>query len=163
MRTPLDPRAAALVVEHQLDVASPAAIVWEVVTDLPRYGEWNEFVPWCRSTLVPGEPIAMGVRLLGFVQPQRETVFEHVPGRRFSYGLDGAALGLLASQRSHEVEPLGPARARYRSRFVLAGGLAPVVRALLGARLRAGFERMSLGVVRRAERLAAERAGDAPA
>ena len=103
----------------------------------------------CRSTLAVGDPIWMRVRIFrGFAQPQRETIFEHVAGRRLRYGLAPLPLGALASDRSHEVEPLGPDRCRYRSHFELRGWLAPVVRVLLGARLKKGFGAMSeaLGV-----------------
>ena len=73
------------------------------------------------------------------------------PGRRLCYGLPANALGALSSRRCHDVTPLGPARARYVSRFALSGWLMPVVRGLLGARLRIGFTAMSEGIRRRAE------------
>jgi len=129
-----------------------------VITDLPRYPEWNPFVVACRSTLAPGSPIVMRVRVLPFVaQPQTETIFEHVPGRRLSYGLAGLPLGALASRRSHEVESLADDRARYVSRFELSGWLAPLVQTLLGGRLTAGFTAMSRALVARAEVLHAGR------
>ncbi|WP_280314638.1 SRPBCC family protein, partial [Nocardia abscessus] len=46
-----------------VDIDAPADLVWQVITDFPRYGEWNPFVPECRSSLVPGEPIDMLVRV----------------------------------------------------------------------------------------------------
>jgi hypothetical protein len=142
-----------------LDVAAPAATVWSVVTDLDRYPEWNPFVVACRSTLAVGAPIAMRVRVLPFVaQPQRETIFEHVPERLLRYGLAPLPLGALASSRAHEVEAIADERARYVSRFELRGWLAPVVEGLLGRRLTAGFAAMSAALVARAERLHRERA-----
>lgn len=147
-----------MVIEHTFEVAAPAETVWDVVTDLDRYPEWNPFVVACRSTLAPGAPIVMRVRVLPFVaQPQRETIFEHVPGRRLSYGLAPLPLGMLASSRSHEVTPLGPERARYASHFELRGWLAPLVQGLLGRRLAAGFTAMSGALAARAEALHAGR------
>jgi hypothetical protein len=135
-----------------LDVAAPAEAVWRVVTDLARYPEWNPFVVACRSTLEPGTPIAMRVRVLPFVaQPQRETIFEHVPGRRLRYGIHPLPLGALASSRAHDVEALGPERSRYVSSFALDGWLAPLVAALLGRRLERGFAAMSAAIKARAE------------
>ena len=146
-----------MLITHTLEAAAPAATVWDVVTDLARYPEWNPFVVACRSTLVPGSPIVMRVRVVPFVaQPQTETILEHVPGRRLSYGLAGVPLGALASRRSHEVEPLADDRARYVSRFELRGWLAPLVQALLGRRLTTGFTAMSHAIVARAEALRAE-------
>lgn len=147
-----------MLITHSLEAAAPAATVWDVVTDLARYPEWNPFVVACRSTLVPGSPIVMRVRVVPFVaQPQSETIFEHVPGRLLSYGLAGLPLGALASRRSHEVESLSSDRSRYVSRFELRGWLAPLVRALLGGRLTTGFTGMSHALVARAESLHAAR------
>ncbi len=143
-----------MLISHSLEAAASAATVWEVVSDLPRYPEWNPFVVACRSTLEPGSPITMRVRVLPFVaQPQTETIFEHVPGRRLSYGLAGLPFGALASRRSHEVESLAADRSRYVSRFELRGWLAPLVQALLGRRLTTGFTAMSHALVARAEAL----------
>jgi hypothetical protein len=149
-----------MLIAHTLEAAAPAETVWTVVTDLARYPEWNPFVVACRSTLVPGSPIVMRVRVLPFVaQPQREIVFEHAPGRRLSYGIAALPLGALASLRAHEVEVLAADRSRYVSTFELRGWLAPVVEALLGRRLAAGFAAMSAALQARAERLHGERRG----
>jgi hypothetical protein len=146
----------ALVITQTLEVAAAAETVWSVITDLARYPEWNPFVVRCTSTLEPGAPIAMRVRVLPWLaQPQREEILEHVPGRLLSYGLRPMPLGMLASRRAHEVVALGPTRSRYVSRFVLDGWLAPLVAVLLGRRLEHGFTAMSTALVRRAEALAA--------
>jgi hypothetical protein len=129
--------------------------VWSVIVDLDRYPEWNPFVVACRSTLAVGAPIAMRVRVLPWLaQPQREEVFEHGPGRLLRYGIRPLPLGALASSRSHAVEAVGVDRTRYASLFELSGWLAPVVEALLGGRLRAGFGDMTAALVARAEALA---------
>ena len=143
------------VIEHAHSVDAPAERVWEVISDLPSYPEWNPFVVSCRSTLAPGDPIAMRVRIFAqFAQPQREVILEHEPGRWLCYGLAPSRLGALASRRSHEVTPLAAARTRYVSRFALSGWLAPLVKWLLGARLQAGFAAMSAALAARAEALA---------
>jgi len=143
------------VLEHVHEIDAPPERVWSVVVDLARYPEWNPFVVACRSTLVPGEPIRMRVRVLPwFAQPQTEQVLEHEPGRRLAYGLPGGALGALSSRRSHEVAAIGAARARYVSRFELGGWLAPLVRALLGRRLAKGFASMSRALAERSASLA---------
>jgi hypothetical protein len=144
------------VVDEVIDIDAPCETVWTVITDLPSYGEWNPFVVSCRSTLVVGDPIEMRVVLFrGFPQGQRETIFEHRPGERLCYGLDGGALGAIVSRRSHELQVLAPGRTRYRSHFELSGWLAPVVGGLLGGRLQRGFGLMTAGIRQRAEQLGA--------
>lgn len=142
-------------IDETLEISAPASTVWEVVTDFARYGEWNPFVVECRSSLEVGSPIDMRVHVFqSFAQPQRETVFEHVPGKRFCYGLAGNALGALSSRRSHDVQARDERSAVYTSHFELSGWLAPVVRALFGSRLERGFHAMTLAIGRRAEGLA---------
>lgn len=138
------------------EIDAPPEKVWSVITDLPRYGEWNPFVVACRSTLALGDPIEMRVKLFSaFAQPQRETILEHVPGERLCYGLRRTPLGALASRRYHEVWALPSGRTRYVSRFELTGWLSPVVRALLSVQLTRGFRAMTEAIRERAEQAAA--------
>lgn len=138
-------------IRHELELAAPAAVVWQVITDLPAYPEWNPFVVACESSLHPGDPILMRVRVFAsFAQAQRETILEHESGERLCYGLEGGALGALASRRCHRVISAGPGRTRYESDFELSGWLAPFVRALLGSRLQRGFDSMAEALERRA-------------
>lgn len=141
-----------------LDIEAPVRVVWEVVTDLPRYGEWNPFQVSARSTLAPGDPIDMRVQIFElFTQHQRETIFDCDPERTLAWGLSGGALGAVRSRRAHELEANGEASTRYRSHFELDGWLAPTTRRLLGSRLEAGFQAASLALKERAETLATER------
>ena len=144
----------SFVIDEIIAIDAPSETVWAVIIDLASYGAWNPFVVSCRSTLVVGDPIEMRVVLLrGFAQAQRETIFEHIPGKRLCYGLDGGSLGAIVSRRCHELHVLGPGRTRYRSHFELSGWLAPVVRGLLGGRLQRGFRSMTAGIRQRAEQL----------
>lgn len=145
----------AFTIEHDLEVAVPAPTLWQVIADLPAYGEWNPFVVACESTLEVGSPIHMRVHVMkAFAQPQTEIIFEHEPGRLLSYGLKGDVLGGLKSYRSHTVTDLGNGRSRYQSKFELSGWLVPLVALFVGRNLRRGFTEMSEAIVKRAESLA---------
>lgn len=141
------------VIDQTVDVAAPPAIVWRVITDLPRYGEWNPFVVSCHSELAVGDPITMWVNLVpGIVQPQRETILEYSSdARHLCYGI---GIGVLASRRCHDVFEEG-GRTKYRSYFELSGWLAPLVWTLFGTRLEKGFESMTVALRGRAESQAA--------
>lgn len=143
----------AFVIERQFEIDAPAALVWKVLTDFARYPEWNPFLPGCSSSLRPGDPIDLQVKLGARPQRQREWIVEHDPGRRFMYRMKPVPLSALSSQRSHDLESLGATRTRYRSYFHLKGWMMPLVRLLLGARLETGFTQMSEGLKQRAEKL----------
>lgn len=147
----------AFVIDLETDIAAPPAVVWEVITDLRRYGEWNPFVVACESTLRPGEAITMQVKLGRRPQKQVEWMTDYDEGRGFAYRMKPVPAGALSSERSHALEDLGGNRTRYRSHFALKGWLAPLVRGLLGGRLQAGFGGMTEGIRQRAEALWKER------
>lgn len=148
----------AFVIDTVLEIKAPHRVVWEVISDLPRYPEWNPFCLECSSTLQPGDPIDMKVKLMARPQQQREWMKEYVEGRRFAYSMKPVPMGLLSSYRSHELEAISAVGTRYHSYFQLKGWLRPVVTGLLGRKLQAGFDGMSHAVKQRAETLWAERA-----
>ncbi|KAG5718496.1 hypothetical protein E4T56_gene4400, partial [Termitomyces sp. T112] len=57
----------AVTVSETVDIAAPAAIVWQILTDLPRYGEWNPFCVHAQSTLEMGAPVHMS--LVNYISP----------------------------------------------------------------------------------------------
>jgi hypothetical protein len=141
-------------IDQSVEIGVPPEVVWNVITDLARYPDWNPFVVACDSTLEVGAPIAMRVRIIAsYAQSQTETVFEHEAGQRLSYGLSDVPLGALRSLRSHLVVAAGTDRARYESHFELSGWLAPLVRVLVGNRLERGFKAMTEAIAARAEEL----------
>lgn len=149
------------VIEKAVDIAAPAAVVWEVISDLKHYPEWNPFCVSCESTLKPGDPIDMQVKLLAKPQFQREWMLEYVEGKRFAYRMKPVPGGALSSFRSHDVEAIDAQRTRYRSYFHLKGWMRFVVLALFKRKLEAGFAGMTEGIKRRAEALHGQRKGRA--
>ncbi|WP_194891166.1 SRPBCC domain-containing protein [Catenulispora pinisilvae] len=144
----------AFVIDDSVDIDAPAEVVWQVLTDFERYGEWNSFCLECSTTLEPGSPIAMRERLMGRRETrQREVIRSHTPGVEFSHTMNPAPLGALRSVRSHTVTPLDAGRCRYGSYFELDGWLHPVVGGMLGSAFRRGFGSMTAGLARRAEQL----------
>jgi uncharacterized protein YndB with AHSA1/START domain len=142
---------------HQsLEIKAPPDRVWQVITDLSRYAEWNRFVPRAESSLRPGDSIVMQVQIFdGFAQRQKETIFENVALEKLCYGVRLPA-GALRSRRCHHLSASGTDSTEYRSEFELAGWLSPVVAALMGRRLQRGFEEMAEDLQRQAEQLTRE-------
>lgn len=145
-------------IDHSLEVNAPPEKVWEVISDLDSYGEWNPFVRECRSSLKPGDPLRMKVQLGSSVREEEEIVEQYTEGKGFAYGMKPPPLGALKSFRSHRIEPLGEGKSRYISHFELNGWLAPVVKAFVGSKLQTGFDDMSEGIRKRAEELARQAA-----
>ncbi len=147
------------VIDETVEINAPPETVWNVLTDFPRYGEWNPFCLECRSSLVPGEAIEMTVQLTARPQKVVEWINGHLPGRHFAYNMKPVPLGALTSLRSHGVEAFGAGVTRYHSYFRLSGWMMPLVRALYGTNLKKGFGDMTKAVARRAEQLAKNNQG----
>lgn len=137
-----------------VEVDAPAEVVWSVLTDFDRYGDWNPFITRCRADLTVGAPIEMTV---GQLAPRpirmREWIRSVTPGREFTYSMKPIPLGALRSKRSHSLTSLPGDRTRYESHFELDGWLSPLVRLLFGRGFARGFPGMTTAAGREAERL----------
>ncbi len=142
-------------IDRTLEIDAPVDVVWNVLTDFSRYGEWNPFVPEAKCDLRPGGAIEMQVKLRDKPQFQREWVNSVTPGKTFSYSMKAVPLGALRSERVQTLESMGPGKTRYISHFEIAGWLQPLVTRTFGDGMRKGFEGMALGLKRQAEALAA--------
>ncbi|MGH8541057.1 MAG: SRPBCC family protein [Stenotrophobium sp.] len=144
----------AIVIDEIREIDAPCDVTWEVISDLRNYDQWNPFIVLARSTLVVGDPIYMLIRLIdGTLQPQRDTIFEHVPGQRLRYGVPRDWLGALASNFQHELKDIGNGRTHYHMHLEISGWLAPLVRKLFIARLTGGLQAMTSAIQHRAEEL----------
>ncbi len=139
------------VIDNEVEINASAAEVWKVITDFDRYPEWNPFVVAAQSSLKPGDPIDMKVKLLGPVQRQVEIILEVNEGKGFSYQMKPFPWGALSSRRSHEIIELDAQRCRYKSHFQLQGWMMPLVRGLMKGPLQRGFSGMTDAIRQRAE------------
>ncbi|BBH16645.1 hypothetical protein Back2_09320 [Nocardioides baekrokdamisoli] len=142
----------ALTIDHVVDIDAPAATVWRVLTTFEEYDRWNPLAVRCASTLMPGQPIDMWVRLgPGPLRRQRERVRTHTPGSEFSYTMKPVPGGTLRSLRTQSVAALDDGRTRYTAHFEIRGWLEPLVRLMFGQTLRRGFDGVAAGLKARAE------------
>lgn len=153
------PRMPRRVYAASADIDAPPELVWSVLVDLERYPEWNPFTIAARSTLREGAPVDMRVRMsrLDRVLSQREHVREVVPNRRLRWGMKILAPSILSGERDQRLEPLSDGRTRYVTEDVISGLLAPLVSAIFGPSIQAGFTAMAEALAREAEKRDARR------
>lgn len=142
----------AIAMDHVVDIDAPPDVVWQVLTDFDNYEQWNPLAVRCSTSLVPGEPIDMMVRLgPGPLRKQREWIRTCTPGQEFSYAMKPVGR-LLRSLRTQKIEAIEGNRTRYTAHFEIRGLLSPVVEALLGRALRRGFDGVAEGLRLQAEK-----------
>lgn len=146
-----------ITIDHELEIDATAETVWEVIKDVATYPEWNPFVLSCQTSLKPGAPINMKVRLGKSIQKANEIIDEVHPGRGFSYRMKPLPMGALRSYRTHDIEATDLRRCIYRSHFELNGWLSPLVVGLMRSKLQAGFDGMAEALKKRAESLASSK------
>ena len=139
--------------DHQRDIDAPLETVWQVLTDFPRYGEWNPFVPEVRCDLRVGGAIEMQVMLTAKPQFQREWISELTPQQTFGYKMKPMPLGAMRSHRWHRLTPLADGRTRYASHFEIHGWMQFLVLGLFRKGLERGFLGMTDALKARAEAL----------
>ena len=52
-------------VRAEIEIDAPVERVWQILTDVDRYGDWNPFTPRVETSLAIGDPIHLHVRLRG--------------------------------------------------------------------------------------------------
>jgi hypothetical protein len=143
-----------------VEIDAPAAYVWGVLIDYPRYPEWNPFTVKVETTLVIGDPID-----LYLPQPDgadgtslnREFIRVVDAPHHLRYDTADEMPGLFA-YRDQWIDPLGPDRCAYRTTDTMSGELADWVVETNGPWVKAGFDEMAAALKARAESLyAAER------
>ena len=143
-------------------IDAPLAVVWEVMLDTGRYGEWNPFVERAECPTPPsvGDPIVLHVRWANgrtTRSPERISAIEPpatdeagVTTARLSYVYEGlpAKLGLVRGTRHQRLrqEPGGPTS--YDTVEEFSG---PLVRFAGRERVAEGFRRHAAGLKQRVE------------
>jgi hypothetical protein len=140
------------VVRSEIEIAAPASRVWEILTDLERYPDWNPFTPKVESTLEVGAAVHLHTRLRSERLAHRvETVTEHVPGERVCWGMTLGARFVLAAERRQILTPLELDRTRYLTDDRISGMLTPIVMAFWGEAMQRGFDDVAAALKKRAE------------
>ncbi|MDN5745431.1 MAG: SRPBCC domain-containing protein [Nocardioidaceae bacterium] len=154
----------------ETDIDAPLDLVWQVMVDTERYGEWNPFVVRAETAQPArvGNPIVLHVRWTNGGRtrsPERITALDgpaaHGDGTTratMSYVFEGwpAKLGLVKGVRHQRLiqHPGGPTR--YATVEEFSG---PLVRLAGPGRVAEGFRRHAAGLKTRAEALAGGRSG----
>lgn len=141
-------------VRAEIEIDASPESVFDILSDLDRYPEWNPFTPSIESTLEIGAPVRMRVRLLEgkrlFRQVEYVTACERP--RRLCWGADIPFRRIVRADRCQTLEPLENERTRYICTDEISGWLTPIVMRFFGAAMQRGFEDCARALKQRAER-----------
>jgi hypothetical protein len=134
-------------------IRAPIDRVWAILGDLSRYPEWSPFVTAAEGRAEVGEVVTLVVAMTPGRAPlrQRETISRWDEGREIRWGMVMGHRLLLKAERYQRLTELSGAATRYETADVFEGLLLPVVFALYGARIQAGFDATAAALKERAE------------
>ena len=136
-----------------LAINAPADLVWDVLTDAGRYGEWNPFTTRIETDFQPGSPVRARVLLGRLPVNVAERTDAAEPPTLLTWKSVHWHPILLSAAKSQIIEPLGAGRCAYRTTDTMTGLLAPIVRMLFGGSILRGFEATATALKHRAEAL----------
>ncbi len=139
----------------EIKINAPANIVWDILTDLESYNQWNPFIRESKGQAVLGcrltcRPLFMNIILMKF----HPVVSQVEPHRLFAW--KGLALlsGLADGEHIFEIEKLGKNKVRHIHRMEFTGLLLPLAWPFMKRRTAAGFRLMNEALKLRAEQAA---------
>jgi len=115
--TALDPEA--IVVSETVDINAPASLVWKILLDMPKYGDWNPFCVECESTLEMGAAVKMKLKSYVNCEPEffenTEYVCAFEPEKQISWALPHYDAWPYPARRDQYIEATSAQTCKYYS------------------------------------------------
>jgi hypothetical protein len=142
-------------IHAEIDIDAPPAVVWEVLTDFPRYARWNPFIVDVRGEPRAGESVEVTVALPGQERRVFRTRVTHASAAGELTWVGRLPIpGLLDGEHSFVV---APRRDSEGTRFIQHESFSGVLLAFVSDAedtVRAGFHAMNRALKAEAERRA---------
>jgi hypothetical protein len=144
-------------------IAASSEVVWSVLVDFERYGEWNPSLPSIAGDLRVGSTVSMTLAMPGRPSPKvKAELTEVVPQRRLVWHGNVGADWLFAGDRQFIIDPGDGDTVSFTHVEDVRGLLFPVFRALMGSAIQRHHDALNTALTRRAEELAAASSGRVP-
>lgn len=126
--------------------------VWNILTDLKQYPQWNPFTYRVVTTLAIGDPVDLYVRFRkrGEVTQKEQVCIVQKP-ERLAWGMKMGARFILCAQRDQVLTALDDGHCTYQTWDAFSGLLTPLVMALFRQDIEDGFNAMAAALKVRAE------------
>jgi hypothetical protein len=135
-----------------IEIGAKPERVWQVLTDLASYSDWNPFITRAEGTARTGERLTLHMQPPGGrVMTFRPTVLEADPGRRLRWLGHLFVPGLFDGEHRFTIEPLGEHRVRLVQQEQFRGLLVPLLARSLDQHTLPGFQQMNQALKLRAE------------
>jgi hypothetical protein len=135
-----------------VDIAAPADVVWEALTDLRRFPDWNPFIRRAWGSLRVGRWVWLRVRSgIGVPLFFRAKVTAHQGHREIRWRGHFLSRWIASGDHAFTLEPSLDDGVRFAQREVFSGLLPWLARSLLVRKTQQGFDAMNQALKARAE------------
>jgi len=143
----------AIEVTAATEIDAPADAVWDVLTDLEQFHDWNPFIRDARGATAVGGTVRVRVRpSLRVPLVFHATVIARDEPRALRWQGKVLARWLGSGDHTFEIEPLGDHRSRFVQREKFSGLLPRLAARLLTREAQRGFDAMNRALKERVER-----------
>jgi hypothetical protein len=140
----------------EIDISASPSQVWEVLSDLPAYQEWNPFILRADGAAEVGTRLTLRMQPVGGrVSTLHPTVLEVQPGSRLRWLGRVGVPGVLDAEHPLTIEPLDDGGSRLRQDEEFRGVLVPFLARSLDRGTLPAFHAMNAALKERAEKVAA--------
>jgi hypothetical protein len=144
---------SATTIEHQVIIHAPAQLVWQVLTTLERYGEWNRYSPEAHGTLTASGEVEIVARLGNSTQRVNNRVLEIIPEQKLCWVSLNWYQFLVRGTRCRFMEAQPDGSTLFLERETMQGPFARIVVGLMREQLAAGLQAECESLKAEAERL----------
>jgi len=140
-------------VEHRIGIQAPPEVIWEVISDLGSWAQWNPIYTKASGEIRIGSTLDVTLALPGEAPQQiRPVVQEWVPNEQLHWRLTMLG-GMVKTTRFIEIETLGEASCIISNGELIGGLLGPRLGRRMGPKLYRAFREMDEALKARAEAL----------
>ena len=127
-------------------IAADQKTVWNTLTALANYHLWNPFTPIITTSWIIGSKVELTVQMKADKAPIQQTEYlsRLEPASCLAWGIHWGPF--LKAERIQKVTPQDDGTTLYFTEDVIEGPLCPLVHAMYGKDIQAGFDGVAQGL-----------------
>ena len=135
----------------EVEIQASPEKVWQILTDLDKWPEWNPFIHHAIGKVQVGEAVDITFRSASKEMTLHCTVIKAEPNRELRWKYHVMLPGLFNGEHSFTIEPMETDKVRFIDRETFNGLLVPLQAKDIDTNSRRGFEEMDKALKARAE------------
>jgi len=135
----------------EIEIRASPEKIWQVLTDLDRYSQWNPFIQKAIGTTKIGESVDITFKSASKEMTLHCMVFKVEPNRGLRWKYHIGLNTLFSGEHSFAIEPIDANHVRFVDREIFNGLLVPLRAKDIDTNSKYGFEAMDKALKAKAE------------